>query len=266
MQGRLGSMKPENLILDASDGVLTITFNRPQSLNAMTQQTHEELEAVFNMFAANDSLQVAIVTGAGRAFCAGSDLKSFTLDNAPPYPPHGYAGLIQRHDLLKPVIAAVNGLAFGGGFEFALACDIIVADENASFCLAEPKVDLIAIAGGITRLVRTVGLKRAMIPLLTARSIPARKGYDLGFVSEVVGDGEALIRARELAAEIMACAPLAVRATKDIAYRGLDEPTLADALKVQATYASFETWRKSDDAREGMEAFIEKRPPVWRGR
>ena len=259
-------MTCDNLILDASDGVLTITFNRAQSLNAMTPRMHEELEAVFNMFAADDGLQVAIITGAGRAFCAGSDLKSFKLDNAPPYPAHGYAGLIQRHDLLKPVIAAVNGLAYGGGFEFALACDIIIAADCASFSLAEPKVGLIAIAGGITRLVRAVGPKRAMIPLLTARAIPAREGHDLGFVSEVVGDGEALARARELAAEIMACAPLAVRATKDIAYRGTDEPTLADALKAQTTYASFDTWRKSDDAREGMQAFIEKRPPVWRGR
>jgi crotonobetainyl-CoA hydratase len=232
----------------------------------MTPHMHAELEEVFNMFAADDSLQVAIVTGAGRAFCAGSDLKSFELENAPPYPAHGYAGLIQRHDLLKPVIAAVNGLAYGGGFEFALACDIIVAAENASFSLAEPKVGLIAIAGGITRLVRAVGPKRAMIPLLTAKAIPAREGYDLGFVSEVVSDGEALTRARELAAEIMACAPLAVRATKEIACRSMDEPTLAAAIKAQEDYAAFKLWRQSDDAREGMQAFIEKRPPVWRGR
>ena len=137
---------------------------------------------------------------------------------------------------------------------------------RAKLGLPEPKVGLIAIAGGITRLVRAVGAKRAMIPLLTSRQIPAREGLELGFVSELVADADLLSRARQLAAEIIACAPLAVRATKEIALRGLDEPTLADALKAQTGYPAYRAWRTSDDAEEGMRAFIEKRPPVWRGR
>jgi len=255
------------LILKTEGPLLWITLNRPSAMNAITPEMHQELEDAFNMFAADDSLQVAIVTGAGeRAFCAGSDLKSFTPKSAGPYPDHGYAGIVERHDLTKPVIAAVNGLALGGGFEMALACDIILAAESAKFGLPEPKVGLIAIAGGITRLVRAVGPKRAMIPLLTSRSIPAREGYELGFVSEVVADGELLARARELALEIVACAPLAVRATKQIAARSMDEPTLAEAIQAQADYPAYSAWRESEDAAEGIEAFITKRQPVWRGR
>ena len=266
MQGMFAAMTFANILYEADDPVLTITFNRPASLNAMTPQMHAELEEAFNRFAADDALQVAIITGAGRAFCAGSDLKSFTLESAPPYPAHGYAGLIQRHDLNKPVIAAVNGLAYGGGFEFSLACDIILAAESASFGLVEPKVGLIAIAGGITRLVRAVGPKRAMIPLLTSNAVPAREGFEMGFVSEVVADDQLMPRARELAAQIIACAPLAVRATKEIATRSMDEPSLEAAIAAQDSYPAYNVWRTSDDAREGMAAFIEKRPPVWRGR
>ncbi len=255
----------ENIRYETDGAVLTITFNRPEVLNAMSPLMHTEMEEAFNAFATDDALQVVIVTGYGSAFCAGSDLKSFKLESAPPYPAHGYAGLIERHDLTKPVIAAVNGLAFGGGFEFALACDIILATTNASFGLVEPKVGLIAVAGGITRLMRAVGPKRAMIPLLTSRAIPAQEGFDLGFVSEIVADADLMLRARALAAEIIACAPLAVRATKEIAYKSMDEPSVAAAIEAQADYPGFKTWRESADAKEGMQAFIEKRAPVWRG-
>ncbi len=130
-----------------SAGVLTITIDRPAKLNALTPAMHTALAETFDAFAADDTQQVCIVTGTGRAFCAGSDLAEFSMDGSSPYPASGYAGLAERFDLTKPVIAAVNGLCLGGGFELALACDLIVASEDAVFGLPEPKVGLIAIGG-----------------------------------------------------------------------------------------------------------------------
>lgn len=256
----------ENFITtDAAQGVLTITLNRPEKLNAITPAMHVALAAAFDRFAADDALHVAIVTGAGtRAFCAGSDLGAF--DASSPYPAAGYAGIAERWDLAKPVIAAVNGLALGGGFELALACDLIVASETAVFGLPEPKLGLIAIGGGIHRLVRQVGLKRAMDVLLTGRDVPAAEGLELGFVNRVVAPDQVLPAAEALAAEIIANAPLAVRLTKQLAMWGLDEPTLADAIGGQVGHAAFKEWLGAEDTAEGPRAFAEKRRPVWKGR
>jgi crotonobetainyl-CoA hydratase len=225
---------------------------------------HLALEAAFDRFAADHSLHVCIVTGAGeRAFCAGSDLTAF--DAKAPYPRTGYAGIAQRYDLAKPVIAAVNGICLGGGFELALACDLIVASENAVFGLPEPKVGLIAIGGGIHRLVRQVGLKQAMRPLLTGRNISAAEGQAMGFVSEVT-EGDAATAARVLAGQIIANAPLAVRLTKALAMWGLDRPTLAEAIERQREHPLFAVWRGAEDTSEGPKAFAEKRKPEWKGR
>ena len=243
---------------------MTVTLNRPEKLNAITPAMHMALEAAFDRFAADDDVHVCIVTGAGeRAFCAGSDLALF--DAKAPYPRTGYAGLAQRYDLAKPVIAAVDGICLGGGFELALACDLIVASEKAVFGLPEPKVGLIAIGGGIHRLVRQAGLKRAMGPLLTGRNMSAREGLEMGFVSELAA-GDALAAARDLAAQIIACAPLAVRLTKALAMSGLDQPTLAEALAGQVRHPLFEPWRSAADTAEGPRAFAEKRRPEWQGR
>lgn len=257
-------MASEHILTSADGGIFTITLNRPEKLNAITPAMHMALEKAFDRFSADDALHVCIVTGAGpRAFCAGSDLGAFDANS--PYPRAGYAGLAERFDLVKPVIAAVNGLALGGGFELALACDLIVAADSAVFGLPEPKVGLIAIGGGIHRLVRQTGLKRAMDILLTGRNVSAGEGQELGFVNRVVPQGDALAAALELAAQIIANAPLAVRLTKALAHWGLDQPSLADALEGQAAHPLFMPWRKAEDTAEGPRAFAEKRKPEWKG-
>jgi enoyl-CoA hydratase/carnithine racemase len=259
------AMENDHILTHTGDGVLTITLNRPEKLNAITPAMHLRLEECFDQFAQDATLHVCIVTGAGtRAFCAGSDLALF--DAKAPYPKTGYAGLAQRFDLAKPVIAAVNGLCLGGGFEIALACDLIVAAETALFGLPEPKVGLIAIGGGIHRLVRQIGLKQAMGPLLTGRNIAAQEGFALGFVSELAAPDALMEAAQNLARQIIANAPLAVQLTKALAMSGLDQPTLADALAEQVRHPLFEPWRQAEDTAEGPKAFAEKRKPVWKGR
>ena len=258
-------MSDETIQTEAAHGLLTITLNRPKKLNALTPPMHRALEAAFDRFAADDALHVCIVTGAGsRAFCAGSDLTA--LDAGEPYPKTGYAGIAERYDLAKPVIAAVNGLCLGGGFELALACDLIVASETAVFGLPEPKVGLFAIGGGIHRLVRQTGLKQAMGPLLTGRDIPASEGLAMGFVSEVCAPEALIATAHGIARQIAANAPLAVRLTKALAMWGLDQPSLAEAMAAQAHHPLYEPWRTAEDTAEGPKAFAEKRKPAWKGK
>jgi enoyl-CoA hydratase/carnithine racemase len=247
--------------------VTTVTLNRPEVLNAINPEMHDELEAAFNAFAADPDQFVCVITGAGRGFCAGSDLKAVAASGSHrAYPAHGYAGLIERFDCPKPFIASVNGVAMGGGFEVALACDIIVAAESARFALPEPLVGAVALGGGVHRLSRQIGLKRAMGMILAARTVDAREGERLGFVTDVVPDADlqaATVRWCDL---ILRGSPMAVCASKEAAMRGLDEPDLASAMRNQQTYPAFAAWRTSDDAREGPRAFAEKRAPVWRGR
>lgn len=258
-------MPSEFIRTEAADGVLWITIDRPAKMNALLPDMHDALADVFDAFAGDDSLHVAVVTGAGeRAFCAGSDLAAFNAGK--PYPASGYGGLAQRFDLAKPVIAMVNGLALGGGFELALACDMIVASDTAVFGLPEPKVGLFAIGGGIHRLVRQAGLKQAMGPLLTGRNIPAAEGLAMGFVSDIAPANELRARVEDLCAQIMANAPLAVRLTKALAMWGLDQPSLADAMAHQKDHPLFEPWRQAEDTAEGPKAFAEKRKPQWQGR
>lgn len=252
---------------DGKDGrLLVVTLQRPEVLNALHPPANREIAAVFDDFVADPDLWVAIVTGAGdRAFCAGNDLKhQASGGDMSGQPATGFAGLTSRHHMVKPVIAAVNGLAMGGGFEIALACDLIVAAEHAVFALPEPRVGLAALAGGIHRLPRQIGLKPAMGMLLTGRRVSAEEGLRLGFVNEVVPRGESLAAARRWAEQILECSPLSVRATKEAALRGLEMPSLEEAMNTH-----FEEMRrllKSEDYVEGPRAFAEKRPPRWKGR
>lgn len=254
------------------DGALTIvTIDRAESMNALHPYANEELGEVFDDFAADPDQWVAIVTGAGdRAFSAGNDLK-FTATMAARgervgTPLTGFGGLTSRWNMTKPVIAAVNGIAMGGGFEIALACDLIIASDNAVFALPEPKVGLAALAGGMMRLPRQIGLKQAMGMILTGRRVSAGEGSALGFVNDVVPQSDLMATARRWAAEIMACSPMSVRASKDAVMRGLDERDVLTGYERQMRYPAVQALFGSDDVREGPLAFAQKRAPVWTGR
>lgn len=247
--------------------VLVVTINRPEVMNALHPPANFELAEVFDAFAADPELWIAIITGAGeRAFSAGNDLKYQAAGGKMSIPPSGFAGLTSRFDLDKPVIAAVNGIAMGGGFEIALACDIIVAAENAVFALPEPRVGLAALAGGLHRLPREIGTKRALGMILTGRRVGAAEGRELGFVNEVVPAGEAVAAARRWAGRIAECSPMSVRASKQAVYRGLGESSVEAALAAQRNYEAVRAMYTSEDFVEGPRAFAAKRPPEWKGK
>jgi enoyl-CoA hydratase/carnithine racemase len=250
------------------EGRLTIvTMNRPDVMNAIHPPANFELEKVFNAFAQDSDQWVAIITGAGnKAFSAGNDLKYQAAGNPITVPQTGFAGLTSRFDLTKPVIAAVNGLAMGGGFEIALACDLIVAADTAVFALPEPRVGLAALAGGLHRLPREIGLKKALGMILTARRVTAAEGKELGFVNEVAKAGEELAAAKKLAAQILECSPMSIRASKETVYRGLAEASLQAAIENQSKYEAIRAMFRSEDLIEGPMAFAQKRPPQWKGR
>lgn len=255
---------PEFCSIEANNHILTVTLERPERLNALHPPANAELGRVFDDFAADDDLWVAIITGRGRGFSAGNDLR-YQAEGGERVPmPRGFGGLTSRFDLTKPVIAAVNGVAMGGGFEIALACDLIIASEQATFALPEPKVGLAALAGGLNRLPRQIGVKRALGMILTGRHVSAREGYELGFVNEVVPHDDVVAAAHRWAAQICECAPLSIRASKDVVYRSLDSASLADSMA--APYASVKAMAQSADFIEGPRAFSEKRKPNWQGR
>jgi crotonobetainyl-CoA hydratase len=258
-------MSYEYIYVQIDGAITTITINRPTALNALNQPAHYELATAFDCFAADPTQWVAIITGAGtRAFCAGHDLKQQASGGGMITPGSGFAGLTARFDLTKPVIAAVNGAAMGGGFEAALACDLIIASENAVFALPEVRVGLAALSGGMYRLPREIGLKKAMGMLLTGRRVSAREGFELGFVNEVVSE-DALGAAKRCAKELLTCSPLSIRATKEAVIKGLSTD-VADSISAAWNYPAIKSMLDSEDAVEGPRAFGEKRVPAWKGR
>jgi enoyl-CoA hydratase/carnithine racemase len=246
--------------------ILTVTIDRPEVLNALHLEAHIELSRAFDIYAADPGLRVAIITGAGeRAFCVGTDLKSLAQTGDYEYPGGGFAGITKRFDLWKPVIAAVNGLCLGGGVEIVAACDLAIAAEHAEFALPEPLVGLAALGGGaLQRLARQMPMKDAMWLALTAQRIGADEARRVSLVNEVAREGTALARARALAQELLACAPLALEASKQVMLQSVAEPDLEAAMR--RSYPAAERMLASEDAREGPRAFAEKRKPQWRGR
>ncbi len=246
--------------------LLWLTIDRPEVLNALDPDAHRELAEGFDAFASDATLRVAIITGRGeKAFCVGSDLKARAKTNQDIHPPTGFAGLSHRFDLTKPVIAAVNGLAIGGGVEIVAAADLAFAADHATFALPEPRVGLAALGGGgLQRLARQIPWKFAMDLVLTGRRLSAEEAKQIGLVNDVVPAAEVNDHVRKVAGMIVAGAPLAIQASKQVMVQSLAHGDLAAALG--ATYPAAETMLASDDAREGQAAFVERRQPKWVGR
>jgi enoyl-CoA hydratase/carnithine racemase len=265
-------MDYQHITVEKDERVFIITINRPDVMNALNPQTHAEMAHAFDTFEQDPELWIAILTGSGdAAFCAGGDISAMVdAEGEGDYtvPESGYGGLTNRFTCDKPIIAAVNGLALGGGFELALSSDIVIAADIASFGLPEPKIGVAAVASGMHRLVRDIGLKPAMGILLTADFIDAQKALSLGLVNEVVPADQVMPVAREYARRILACAPLSIRATKQAALQGLQYPSVKEAMQAQhdGRFEQLESMMQSEDTREGLRAFMEKRKPRWQAR
>jgi enoyl-CoA hydratase len=252
----------DEVLVEHADRVAVITINRFQSRNAINHAVSAGVAAALEELDARDDLTVGIITGAGGTFSSGMDLKAFLNGEQVALPGKGLAGLCQSPPR-KPLIAAVEGWALAGGCEVALACDLIVAAEDAKFGIPEVKRGLVAAAGGLVRLPRRIPAGIAMELALTGDPLSATEAHRLGLVNTLTPPGGALAGAKALAARITANGPLAVAATKEIITRQADW-AMADVWDNQAPIIG--PAFQSEDAREGARAFAEKRAPVWQGR
>lgn len=263
-------MAYENILVEKANHLTKITINRPDVMNSINPPTSIELDTAFNEFAEDPDAWACIVTGAGeKAFSAGNDLKYWAEHGAKKASEEfarckgGFGGITARFDCFKPMIAAVNGLAMGGGFEIALACDIIIAAENAVFSLPEPRVGLMPGAGGVHRLPRQIPYHLAMGMIMTSRRITAEEARQVGIVNEVVALDKLAETAQKWAEEIFKGAPISIRACKEATLKGYSMP-LDQAMAT--VFPEEEKMRNSEDIIEGPRAFAEKRPPQWKGR
>jgi enoyl-CoA hydratase len=250
------------VLTERRGNVLLITLNRPDARNAINLPVAQGIAAALDELDSEDSLSVGVLTGAGKGFCAGMDLKAFVTGERPWVGGRGFAGIVRRASL-KPLIAAVEGFAVAGGLEVALACDLIVAARGAKLGVPEVKRSLVAAGGALLRLPRRIPYHLAMELALTGDPILAERAAEIGLVNRLAEPGTAVEVALGLARGIAANAPLALVASKRI-------------LQEQSDWSSAQMWHAqsaisdpvfvSEDAREGATAFAEKRPPVWRGR
>jgi enoyl-CoA hydratase len=254
------------VLYDQQDEIVTITLNRPEALNAINRQLRQELNEAIARFDGDDSARVAIITGAGRAFCAGRDLKERAVDNAAGVQARaadsmGAENLAFFDHTWKPMIAAVNGYAMAGGWAIAQMCDLRVAAEDAMMGITETRWSLLPPFA--TALPKLIPMAAALELVMTAKPITAQRAYEIGFVNKVVPAAHLMDEARVLAQQITDNAPLSIRYFKELAYRGLDmsEPALA-AL----TRHLYDQLLRTEDSKEGPRAFAEKRKPQWKGR
>ena len=257
----MSSNEPDVVLVEGANSVLTITINRPGQKNAVDHEVAVKLGAALDTLDSDPNLSAGILTGAGGSFCAGMDLKAFARGELPVLAGRGLGGLT-RAIVRKPLIAAVEGWAVGGGFELALACDLIVAAEDAHFGFPEVTRGLVASEGGLIRLPHRLPYHIATGILLTGEPLPATVANQYGLVNQLTDSGAALTAAKALAGRVAANAPLALAAVKAVirAAQGLDD---AAAFRRQDELIAGVT--RSEDAHEGAQAFAEKRRPVWRG-
>jgi crotonobetainyl-CoA hydratase len=263
------SRADEPVVVSLDGHVMVVVFNRPEIRNAIDTEMTDVIRGALQRADADDSVRVVVVTGAGdKAFCAGADIRVLaggrrtTGDGADDW---GFASIV-RHRTAKPLIAAVNGATRGGGVEIVLACDLAVCADTATFGMPEVQRGRLAGAGGAFRLPAQLGRKRGLQMLLTGQPIDAATALEWGLVNRVVPRASVLESAMELAARIAANAPLSVQATKRIACGGSVDGPAGERLGWEATRREVEAIRASRDAREGVEAFLEHRVPVWRNR
>lgn len=260
-------------LYEANDGIAVITLNRPDALNAVNADLSSAVGEGIERAAADPAVRVVVITGTGRAFCAGADLKALARKesvDAHGHPEWGFAGIVQ-HWIDKPIVAAVNGFAMGGGTEIVMACDLVVAAEDAAFGLPEVKRGLIAAAGGVIRLQRQVPIRRALELALTGDPVGAATAAEWGLVNRVVPAERVLETALELAGRIAANAPLSLAHTKRTIHRafasGSDwDPAWTGEDPWQVNAEAMRVVFDSHDAIEGPRAFAEKREPQWEGR
>lgn len=249
------------------DRVAYITLNRPHVLNALDTKTHEDLAAIWDDFEADDGIWMGVLTGSGRAFSVGQDLNELVNDASGGRPSSfgsrgasGYPRLTERFSLSKPLLARLNGYALGGGFELALACDVIVAADTAEFGLPEARLGLIPGAGGVFRLTRQIPMKVAMGCLLSGNRLTAKRAFELGLVNDVVPLADLDNCVERWVKAITSCSPLSTRSIKESASKSA-HLSVEDAFG--ARYVWEERRRNSDHPLEGPRAFLEKRLPRW---